>query len=1142
MNEPLVQPGSQQRRAYEPGASVWVAASAGTGKTTVLTNRVLTLLLGGCPPSRILCLTFTKAAAAEMANRINERLSRWVVMAGGALAQELQELTGELPDGDKLDEARRLFARVLDAPGGMTIATIHAFCQSLLRRFPLEANVPPHFELMDERSSEEALAAASETVLQSARIGAAPVLAAALVEIVRHSQETSFAELLSGLALERGRLEAALAPGFERFQAALRRDLGLGEDDTVGRIVEAACAPGAADETSLREAAGAMASSPSVTDAKRGAIIAGWLDDPAGRAAGFDDYLGAFFTQRGERYKDIVTKKFAEGHPQIAQAVAAEADRLQTARERRCAAEIGAASMALARLAAAILAEYARHKAQRALLDYDDLVLKARDLLLRPGIAPWVLFKLDGGLDHILIDEAQDTNPDQWEIVRLIAEEFFTGQGAREVPRTVFAVGDAKQSIYSFQRADPAKFIEMRAHFEAAVTAARAAWRIVPLELSFRSVAAVLRAVDAVFAQARAGDGVALDGTTIRHAAYRQGAAGCVELWPPVEPDGSPEAEPWRLPIVQRQAKEPRARLALAIAATIRRWLDTGERLEARDRPVRAGDVMVLVRRRDSFVTELVRALKQADVPVAGVDRMLLTDQLAVEDMVALGQFLVLPDDDLTLAIVLKGPLFGFAEEILFDLAWKRRGSLWAELRQRRNETPDFARAATELGELLARADFVPPYELFAEVLGARQGRKAVLSRLGKEAGDPLDEFLAASLAYERAHGVSLQGFLHWLSAGTAEVKRDLEQGGRNEVRVLTVHGAKGLEAPVVFLPDTMQVPQRAPRLLWSERGLPLWLAARDALPRAAEAALQKARLLREQEYRRLLYVAMTRASDRLYVCGWRTKRAAPSGNWHGMVAAGMAEAGAEKFAFDARGSLGSDGWAGEGLRLITPQTAKPTAERLRTAEPAGAVLLPEWSWRAPPPEPTPPKPLVPSRPSADEPAARSPLGEDRGAAFLRGRLIHRLLQSLPGIEPARRAAAAQRFLGRPIHGLDQAAQAAMLRETLAVMEHPDFAPLFAPGSAAEVPVVGLVQGRALSGQIDRLVVTGDAVLIVDYKTLRPVPRGADEVPAAYLDQLAAYRAAVAAVYPEKEIRCALLWTDEPKLMPIASGRLDGRL
>lgn len=1138
MSAPSIDPAVRQRDAYAREASVWVAASAGSGKTTVLTNRVLTLLLHGTAPSRILCLTFTKAAAAEMANRINDRLSQWATMNDGALAQDLQKLTGEFPDPDRCDRARQLFATVLDAPGGMTIATIHAFCQSLLRRFPLEADVPPHFELMDERSSGEALEAAREVVLDRARSDDEGALAAALAEIVLHVHESSFAELLGMLALERARLGAVLREGFEHFSAALRRDLGLAKDETAESVIAAACARGAADEANLRKAAAAMLASQSVRDKQRGGIIAEWLADETGRIGAFDHYLDAFFTQEGDRFKDLVTKKLGETRPEAAEAVAREAERLQPVRERRCAAELYAASAALVQLASAMLAEYERYKARRALLDYDDLVLRVRDLLRRPGIAPWVLFKLDGGLDHILIDEAQDTNPEQWEIVKLIAEEFFTGEGARDGVRTVFAVGDAKQSIYSFQRADPAKFVEMRLHFEAAVAAARGQWRMVPLDISFRSVAAVLRAVDAVFAEEQARDGVAIDGFPIRHESFRQGAAGFVELWPPAEPKNEPAEVPWSLPLVQHQAREARARLALAIAATIKQWLDTGERLEARDRKVRAGDIMVLVRRRGPFVTELVRALKQAAVPVAGVDRMLLAEQLAVEDMTALGNFLLLPEDDLTLATVLKGPLFQFTEQALFELAWRRRGTLWAELLRRRDETPDFAHAASELGALLARADFVPPYELFAEVLGARQGRKAVLARLGPEAGDPLNEFLAAALAYERAHGVSLQGFLHWLGAGAAEIKRDLEQAGHDEVRILTVHGAKGLEAPIVFLPDTLQVPQKTSALLWSERGQPLWLVDRSAMPPSAAAAWQQARMRRDQEYRRLLYVAMTRASDRLYVCGWRMKRSPPPGNWYGMVAAGMAATGAEKFPFDMQPRLGGEGWSGEGLRLSSPQTGKPVADRWRVRESAGAAILPEWSWRAPPPEPAPPRPLAPSQPREKQPASRSPLGEDQGAAFLRGRLVHRLLQSLPNVEVGNRPAAARRFLARPVHGLTPAQQEAILHETLAVLDHPEFVRLFSPDSAAEVPVVGLINGRALSGQIDRLIVTDDAVLIVDYKTMRPVPRSEAEIPAAYLDQLAAYQAAIAAVYPTKSVHCALLWTDGPVLMPVSPERL----
>jgi ATP-dependent helicase/nuclease subunit A len=1133
-------PNRRQAAAADVEASVWVAASAGTGKTKVLTDRVLALMLAGSAPSRILCLTFTKAAAAEMANRLNARLSNWATAQDGALAQDLVALTGAMPDAALLDHARRLLARVLDTPGGMRIETIHAFCQSLLRRFPIEAGAAPHFEVMDERSAGEALAAAREEVLAAAQGGGE--LGEALAAVTRLVSEVGFDEIMSQLTLERGRLRRVLARGHARFSAELGRVLDVPPGLTEADVIAAGCAVGAADEGALRRAADAMLAGCGMRDQERGQRIAQWLADPASRVVTFPNYLCAFFTQDGKPFQDIVSKGLAAKAPDVAAAVAAEAERLAAVKRRRSAVALHAATSALVRLGDALLAAYERHKDARALLDYDDLVLKARDLLRRPGVAPWVLFKLDGGLDHILIDEAQDTNPDQWEVVQALADEFFVGEGARAVLRTVFAVGDAKQSIYSFQRADPQAFLRMREHFAARVGAARQRWRVVDLDISFRSTPAVLAAVDAVFARAEASAGVALDGAAIHHRAFRDGHAGLVELWPPVEPEALPEPRPWELPLEQRHARAPQARLALAIARTVRHWLDSGERLASRDRRVQAGDVMVLVRRRGPFVTDLVRALKQAEVPVAGVDRMLLADQLAVQDMLALGAFLLLPEDDLTLATVLKGPLLGFDEETLFTLSHGRAGSLWSELRRRAGEHDGFARAAQMLGDLLARADFVPPYELFAEVLSGGGGRRAVLARLGPEAADPLDEFLAMALAYERIHGPSLQRFLHWLSTGEAEVKRDLDQRGRDEVRVLTVHGAKGLQAPIVFLPDTMQVPTQPLRLLWTAGDVPLWRAHKswDAPP--AEQALADAQSKREAEYRRLLYVALTRAEDRLYICGWRNKQTPREECWYNLVAHGLAAAGGARLVdIDLTGIAGSDGWRGPGWRLDSPQRAVPRVEAVPLPTDLAAPL-PGWARQPPPAEPTPTRPLTPSQPRQADPAARSPLGGDEGAGLLRGRLVHRLLQSLPELAPAARPAAARRFLALPVHGLDAGQQEALLGETLAVLDHPDFAPLFAPGSEAEVPVVGLLGDRALAGQIDRLVVTQDAVLIVDYKTLRPPPLDEADTPAAYLDQLAAYRAAVAQIYPGRAVRCALLWTEGPRLMPVSAARLDAHL
>ena len=1119
-----------QRRASAGDTSVWVAASAGSGKTKVLTDRVLSLLLAGGDASRILCLTFTRAAAAEMANRLNERLKSWATQSDGELEQELQWLTGAAPDEQRLSQARALFARVLDAPGGIKIETIHAFCQSLLRRFPIEAGIAPHFEVMSEREAAEALLEARDRMLVEARLGPDQDLGDALAAVTAVAHEITFDKLMETLVDERARLGRALAQGLAAFRATLANLLGIAPDETSEGIVADACADTAFDGVGLRAAVAALQRSAAISDQRAGDAIAAWLA-AADRAQSFDAYLYIFLRKEDDAPRQrFPTKSFGDSAPQALAMLEAERRRIERVLERRGAAGILGATYALAVLGDRMLALYRRYKEERALLDYDDLVLKSRDLLCRPGTPPWVLFKLDGGLDHILIDEAQDTNPEQWQVVEKLADEFFVSGSARLKKRTVFAVGDTKQSIFSFQRADPSAFARMSDHFAARVREAREKFATVSLDVSFRSTEPVLATVDAVFAPPEIRAGVSAE--PICHRAQRAGAAGLVELWPPVTPIDPPPGARWEPPMAQHRAQVPEVRLARAIAATVHGWIERRERLTSRDRRIAAGDVMVLVRRRTRFVPALVRALKECGIAVAGSDRMHLIKQLAVEDMMALLRFLLLPEDDLTLATVLKGPLGGFDENDLYVLAQGRGDgvNLWAELRRRANENPVFARADALLRDLLGRADFTPPYELMAEILGARGGRRQFLARLGPDAADPLDELLAAALLYERRHGPSLQGFLQWLEAGDIEVKRDLDQRGREEVRILTVHGAKGLEAPIVFLPDTLQTPTTLSRVLWSADGLPLWAADDSCAAPAFDAAKAAAQRLRDEEYRRLLYVAMTRAADRLYVCGWETKNDPPQGNWHALVASALAGmAGVERFRFAAPII---DGWEGEGLRLTSPQTAKPEDDGTMARE-AQIVTLPDWATALPAPEPVPPRPLAPSRPEGVEPAPRSPLGVDRGARFRRGLLLHRLLQSLPLVAPGSREAVARRFLARPVNGLTEAEQGAVLAETLAVLANPDFAPLFAPEALSEVPVTALVGGRVVAGRIDRMVVRDSEVLIVDYKSSRPVPPSADEVPPLYVEQLRAYRAAVAEIYPGRAVRCALLWTDGPKLMEV---------
>jgi ATP-dependent helicase/nuclease subunit A len=1131
-----------QRRAAAPGVSAWVSASAGTGKTKVLTDRLLGLMVEGSDPARVLCLTFTRAAAAEMANRLNDRLAGWMTLPHATFFGELRELIGRDPDDAMMAQARQLFARVLDTPGGVKIATIHAFCQALLRRFPLEADVSPEFAVLDERAAAEALLEAAESVIVAARdAGDRGELAEALAVVAGHVAEVRFGMLMQALVGERGKLRRAGAAGQAVLRDRLCAVLSLPTGTTSEDLTAAFCAEGAGDESALRAAAVALVAG-SVTDRKRAATLDAWCADPQRRRQMLEAYTEAYLTDKGEILQRLITRKAASAAACDACGVlATEAERVKKFRDAHASAVLVEATCALTRLGDALIRAYEERKRAQGALDYEDLVIKALDLLRRPGVAPWVLFKLDGGLDHILLDEAQDTNPEQWEIVAALAEEFFAGDSARDRPRTIFAVGDAKQSIYSFQRADPHAFVRMRRHFETRITAAEEKWRVVPLEISFRSTEPVLRAIDAIFQRQDAREGVAFDGGAIRHVAFRAGQAGLVELWPPVVPRLDEDCDPAALPVTRHRSAEPRTRLAQAIAATIKGWLDRGEPLEARGRPIRPGDVMVLVRRRNEFVGELLRALKQSRVPVAGADRLILTEQLAVQDLMALGRFLLFPDDDLTLAALLKGPLFALDEETLFDLAHGRgKEHLWDRLRSGAETNAALRQAVERLSALLARADFAPPYELYAEILGAEGVRRALIERLGPEAEDPVEEFLALTLVYEREHAPSLQGFLRWLVAGDIEIKRDFGARPRDKVRILTVHGAKGLEAPIVFLPDTMQLPKPSDTLLWTQREeLPLWRPrAEFTIPFYASErdALRRREL---QEYRRLLYVGLSRAQDRLYICGWQTREAPKQDCWHKLCHAGLAGI-ATPFAFDTAALIGRrDGWSGEGLRLAGAQTAAPVLEP--SAEIGRPALpLPHWVKGPPPAEPDPPKPLFPSRPSENEPPASSPLATGGHDRFKRGLLVHRLLQSLPELPAEEREDMARRFLALPAHGLSAEEQEEIGRETLAVLGHPDFAAIFGPGSQAEVPLVGLVEGHALSGQIDRLVVEEDRVLVIDFKTLRPPPATEAEVAPTYLRQLALYRAALARIYPGHQIRCALVWTEGPRLMPISLERLAG--
>ena len=1149
-----------QAVAIRPELSVWVTASAGSGKTKVLTERVLALLLTGTAPSRILCLTFTKAAAAEMSNRINAKLAQWVDAPDTALENDLARLLQDrftaAPRAEHdalLARARRLFAQVLDATGGLQISTLHAFCQSLLRRFPLEAKVPPHFDLMDERDAAEALDQALEHAIAEARDGADAGLGAALQHITARVHESHFADLMAALIGGRAKIKRMILRhgSVQAADAALRRVLGVAPTDTEESLIAAACEDSACDCKALRAAATALAGG-SAKDQERGAALGAWLENAKARVTGYSDYSKAFLTAEGNVRATLATKAVYEAAPETRECLAKEGARLADLAERIRAVRTAVSSGALLRLGAQVLALFESEKQRRGVMDYDDLIQCTRALLSQPGIADWVLYKLDGGIDHILIDEAQDTNPEQWAIVAPIRDEFFAGAGRHDdgvAPRTVFAVGDRKQSIYSFQGASPDTFEAEHTALRDLADSAQKAWKDVTMNVSFRSTPAVIEAVNAVFAPASpARFGVAPPAEGIAHEAARGSSAGLVEVWPLVVPAPGDDEPGWKPPVERKKGDSPQNRLAAQVARRIHTLI--GTTLESEDRPIRAGDIMVLVRRRTGFVDELVRQLKNLQVAVAGVDRMVLTEQIAIMDLMALGQFLLLPEDDLTLATLLKSPLIGLNEEELFTLAYNRgEKSIWDVLATHAGGSNAFATAHAFLEGLRARTDYLTPAELYGHVLVALDGRSKLLARLGLEADDPIDEFMNLALAYEKSHPPSLQGFLHWLAAGEIEIKRDLEQGA-DAVRIITVHGAKGLEAPIVILPDTAQVPVLRDAILWTRDATPLllWCNRAGELDAVTTALREGAKEAQRAEYHRLLYVAMTRARDRLYVCGWQGKRASGiEETWYGLIRGSLA-------------SLPRTQTDGEILRLASPQTGAAEA-RPADAHAAAAEPLPAWARQPAPAEESPSRPLAPSRLLGEkgaEQAPVSPLKDDGRVRYQRGLIIHRLLQSLPELPAAaegrdqiegarspragRRRAAAEAFVKRPAWGLDTAAQELIVTETLAVLDTPAFAPLFAPGSRAEVALSGLVGKHVIAAQIDRIAITSSEVWIVDYKTNRPPPREQAGVDAAYVLQMATYRAALQAIYPAHAVRCVLLWTDGPFTMELDAGMMDAAL
>ena len=1136
-----------QALAADPSLSAFVTANAGSGKTKTLIDRVARLLLAGAEPDQILCVTYTRAAAAEMQDRLFRLLGDWSVMPDEALGMALGALEGRPPAAyapEALSKARALFAQALETPGGLRIQTLHAFCEKLLRRFPLEAGVSPGFEVLDD-------------------LGAADLARKAHTGIARHA--------LAG--------DGRIAQAYARLSVDLdhRRFLGLFDEfarlsTDLGRWFEEATAGGGVDAAVWTALTGApdtldpVQAEADLGDVSQGLAPADWMRiaqilkaSPAKGEKGHAETLEA--SQGRPTYEQVrpilLTKTWTiatwfggsprlRPYPDIVEQLVGEANRLLDLEMRRRRAAAGQRTLDILILAQAYLTAYENEKTLSGKLDFGDLVGRTAALTRTASMAAWVLYKLDQRLAHILVDEAQDTAPDQWGILRGLTGDYFSGAGQPQrgngPGRSVFVVGDVKQSIYSFQGASPENLGLEYAHHSQAAAAVGARFERIDLTRSWRSVPQVLAFVDAVFA----GDEktralVSAEGESppvIRHEAGRKDP-GCVDIWDLVPPAEKTDRDAWQDPPDALGTDSSPRILARRIVGEIQRIGTLGESVGDKKtggrKPASWGDILILVRRRGTLFDEILRELKRSGVPVGGADRLKLSEHILFEDLRALVRFALFPGDDLTLAALLRSPFCDVTDESLFDLARDRPDpTLWDTLKRRAGDgRSDWAQAADFLGRVASTGAGRTPYDFIVGILESpgpcgRSQRQRLLTRLGREAEEALGVFLEKTLELEQAGSRHLEGYAADLDRLDVDVAREMDAAGANEVRIMTAHGAKGLEAPIVILPDMTFSDAGRSGLVRTGDGTFLWLGSSDEDCEAQARAREDRGRESERELSRLLYVGLTRARDRLILCGTLP------GNRNEDKLKGWWSAVSEAFADR----------LGDGVRRIDRDDFSfrrfGTDPEVLGAAGAGvarvAATVPSWLGQVARAEPlsrlASPSDLGDSAPVA----ALSPLAGLGGLGrFRRGELIHRLLQILPDLDPASWDRAAQRLLEKEA-GLSAEQISEMTAAALGVLKHAEFAFLFGPGSRAEAGIVGgaaaFPEGLRISGRIDRLVVREDEVLFADFKTNRPAPARIEDADPAYLRQLAMYWAVLGDLYPGRKIRAALVWTDGPRLTP----------
>lgn len=1087
--------------ALNPDFSVWVSASAGTGKTKILTDRLLMLLLTGAEPQKILCLTFTKAAAAEMKDRLLQHTLEWATCSEEQLKKSLSQFLGILPSQELQVKARSLFMELIDVSPGVRITTIHSFCQSLLTQFPVEAGITPAFKILAEHESQALLKQAIEEVLEFS--STASVLKQSITLLTERLHITNFQEIIESLIERPERLQEILREGLESAQNKLEEIFGCRHTDTVEDYLKQFYEAQKERLDGLKNASLCLIRG-GKTDVLRAEAIQSWAALKSfPTAKDFDFYASHFLTLEGEVRKSLASTAICQSFPHILEFLMTEAHLLQEIfQKQKCLFSIKM-TRALYVLGSAILENYERLKNAKHTLDYNDLIQKTKLLLTDAELSAWVLYKLDGGLDHVLIDEAQDTNDAQWAIIQALTEEFYAGVSARSSNRTLFAVGDPKQSIYSFQGTSPAIFEKKSIFYQQMIEAAQKNFHVLSLETSFRSTSVVLDAVNALCAHEEVKSAINTRGDEVKHVTHHKHKGGTVELWPLLE--------------LEDKETSSREHLSTCLAKKIKGWLDKKIYLEVQGRFIDPSDILILLRERGSLMSSLISSLKTEGIPVAGPDRLTLLNEIVIQDLIALGEFLLLPQNDLSLACVLKSPLLGLDEEALFDLAYNRQEeTLWERLQKNLK----YQSYSLLLSELRNKVDYISPFALYSDLLNRLEGRKKFQARLGEECLDSIEEFLNLCLEYENTHCASLQEFLIWIKETNIEVKRDFSKANSG-VRVMTVHGAKGLQAPIVILADTTTKPVWREKFLWQERPnlSLLWASSHDELPHHLKRIKETLQAEQYAEYWRLLYVAMTRAEEHLYIVGVKS-RAAAKGSWYEVLSKAL-EPISQKIEFD------EGFFKGQGLQLCRRGQVDHETNLNHPAILNGQLSpLPMYLQKSPPQEEL-SEALISSTIEDDI------LSQEYAGERLREQILRKLLKNLPLCSSGSYEQEAQRIFKSYLSFVSRELFEKTYNTATSLLSHPDLCFLFIDATYADVPFAGHHEGKKVTGRIDRIVVQEKVIYVVTYKTNAILPQSVNEISNEDKEKIEVYKSVIQNIYPDKNIKMCFLWTEVPQLVEV---------